>query len=40
MRPPLTIASSAAFWRDGTPTESKAYGRGLLALAQQDPRTV
>jgi transketolase len=40
MRPPLTIASSAAFWRDGTPTESKAYGRGLLALAQQDPRIV
>jgi transketolase len=40
MRPPLTIASSAAVWRDGTPTESKAYGRALLALAQQDPRIV
>lgn len=40
MRQPLTIASSAAFWRDGTPTESKAYGRALLALAQQDPRIV
>jgi transketolase len=40
MRPPLTIASSAAVWRDGTPTDSKAYGRALLALAQQDPRIV
>ena len=40
MRPPLTIASSAAVWRDGTPTGSKAYGRALLALAQQDPRIV
>lgn len=40
MRPPLTIASSAAVWRDGTPTESKAYGHALLALAQQDPRIV
>jgi transketolase len=40
MRPPLTIASSAAVWRPGTPTESKAYGRALLALAQQDPRIV
>jgi transketolase len=40
MRTPLTIASSAAVWRDGTPTESKAYGRALLALAQQDPRIV
>jgi transketolase len=40
MRPPLTIASSAAVWRAGTPTDSKAYGRALLALAQQDPRIV
>jgi transketolase len=40
MRPPLTIASSAAVWRDGTPTESKAYGRALLALAKEDPRIV
>ena len=40
MRPPLTIASSAAVWRDGTPTESKAYGRALLALAEADPRIV
>lgn len=40
MRPPLTIASSAAVWRDGTPTESKAYGRALLAMAQQDPHIV
>jgi len=40
MRTPLTIASSAAVWRDGTPTDSKAYGRALLALAQQDPRIV
>jgi transketolase len=40
MRPPLTIASSAAVWRDGTPTGSKSYGRALLALAQQDPRIV
>ena len=40
MRAPLTIASSAAVWRDGTPTESKAYGRALLALAEQDPRVV
>jgi transketolase len=40
MRPPLTIASSAAVWRDGTPTEGKAYGRALLALAQEDPRVV
>jgi transketolase len=40
MRPPLTIASSAAVWRDGTPTESKAYGRALLALAMEDPRIV
>src|SRR5215212_3507518 len=40
MRAPLTIASSAAVWRDGTPTESKAYGRALLALAKDDPRIV
>jgi transketolase len=40
MRPPLTIASSAAVWRDGTPTESKAYGRALLALAKENPRIV
>jgi len=40
MRTPLTIASSAAVWRDGTPTESKAYGRALLELAKGDPRIV
>src|SRR3712207_6602083 len=40
MRAPLTIASSAAVWREGTPTDSKAYGRSLLALARQDSRIV
>lgn len=40
MRPPLTIASSAAVWRDGTPTDSKAYGRALVALAKEDSRVV
>jgi transketolase len=40
MRAPVTIAKSAAVWREGTPTESKAYGRALLALAEADPRIV
>lgn len=40
MRAPLTIASSAAVWRDGTPTDSKSYGRALLALAKEDQRVV
>ena len=40
MRAPVTIAKSAAFWREGTPTGSKAYGRALLALAERDPRVV
>ncbi|UFN48399.1 transketolase family protein [Roseomonas sp. OT10] len=40
MRAPITIAQSAAVWRDGTPTASKAYGRALLDLALSDPRIV
>jgi transketolase len=40
MRAPITIASSGAVWRPGTPTDSKCYGRALLALAEADPRIV
>jgi transketolase len=37
---PVTIASSAAVWRAGTKVASKAYGRALLELAEQNPRIV
>lgn len=40
VRAPITIANSGAVWRPGTPTDSKAYGRALLALAEADPRIV